>query len=121
MSRESKKRLGENIRKARVDAGLKQSELADRLGISQGVISNVETGVSTIDAPDLPRWAEALNKPIMYFYSGNTLSLEQQTSNVLDMFPPGRIEFVLQMLETLALMMWRDDATRRSYDIDTVE
>ena len=68
MTTPGKKQLGERIRRARLDANLKQSELADRLGITQGVISNVETGVSTIDVPDLTRWAEALEKPIMFFF-----------------------------------------------------
>ena len=74
MMDERKKRLGERIRKARRDANLTQGELADKLRVSQGVISNVETGVSTIDAPDLPVWAEVLNKPIMYFYGDEDLA-----------------------------------------------
>ena len=105
MSAEAKKKLGERIRRARHDVGLKQGELADRLGLSQGVISNVETGVSTIDAPDLPRWAEALNRPIMYFYQDDTQTLEQRTAAVLSMFPEDQMPFVIQMLENMALTM----------------
>lgn len=105
MGDEGKKRLGERIRRARHDANLKQGDLASRLGVSQGVISNVETGVSTIDVPDLPRWAEALNKPIMYFYIDDTMNMEDRAAAILSMFPEDRMNFVLQMLENLALTM----------------
>jgi transcriptional regulator with XRE-family HTH domain len=103
MADERKKRLGERIRKARRDANLTQGDLADKLGVSQGVISNVETGISTIDAPDLPRWADALNKPIMYFYLDEAIAPRERALAVLDMFPEHRLEFVLQMLENMAL------------------
>lgn len=105
MSSDAKKHLGDRIRRARHDAMLKQSELAERLGLSQGVISNVETGVSTIDAPDLPRWASALNKPILYFYLDDELNLEERATAILGMFPSDRLEFVMQMLENMALTM----------------
>lgn len=68
MNDERKKRLGERVRRARQEAQMTQGELAEILGVSQGVISNVETGVSTIDAPELPRWAIALKKPVVFFY-----------------------------------------------------
>ncbi len=105
MNSDLKKQLGERIRRARHDADLKQIELSERLGISQGVISNVETGVSTIDVPDLPRWAEALEKPIMYFYLDGTLDLQERAATILSMFPSDRLDFVMQMLENMALTM----------------
>jgi transcriptional regulator with XRE-family HTH domain len=105
MSSEGKKKLGERVRRARLDADMKQSDLAEKLGISLGVISNVETGVSTIDAPDLPRWAEALGKPIMFFYLGEDMPVHERATAILTMFPEDRIDFVLQMLETMAATM----------------
>src|SRR5690349_9245677 len=103
MGDEGKKRLGERVRKARRDTNLTQEELADKLGVTQGVISNVETGISTIDAPTLPIWAEALNKPIMYFYSDEEFDLHKRALTILNMFPEDRLEFVFQMLENMAL------------------
>jgi transcriptional regulator with XRE-family HTH domain len=105
MADEDKKRLGERIRKARRDANMTQGDLSERLGISQGVVSNVETGVSTIDAPDLPLWAEILNKPIMYFFVEEDLDPHERALAILNMFPDDRLEFVLQMLENMALTM----------------
>jgi transcriptional regulator with XRE-family HTH domain len=102
---EGKKKLGERIRKARRDINLTQEELADKLGISQGVISNVETGVSTIDVPNLPIWAAALNKPIMYFYIDEELNPQERALSILNLFPEDRLETILQMLENMALTM----------------
>ncbi|HLV34511.1 MAG TPA: helix-turn-helix transcriptional regulator [Spirillospora sp.] len=114
MGTDHKKRLAERIRRARREAEITQGELASRLGLSQGVISNVETGVSTIDAPDLPQWAAALGKPIMYFYLDDDLSLHERAAAILSMFPPERLAFVLQMLENLALTMREQNDTQRS-------
>lgn len=105
MSDVHKKRLGERIRKARRDVNMTQGELSERLGVSQGVVSNVETGVSTIDAPDLPLWAEILNKPIMYFFVEEDVDPHERALAILNMFPDDRLEFVLQMLENMALTM----------------
>lgn len=114
MGTDHKKRLAERIRRARREAEITQGELASRLGLSQGVISNVETGVSTIDAPDLPQWAAALGKPIMYFYLDDDLSLHERAAAILSMFPQERLVFVLQMLENLALTMREQNDTQRS-------
>ena len=114
MTDESKRRLAERIRRARRDADITQGELASRLGVSQGVISNVETGVSTIDAPDLPQWAAALGKPVMFFYLDDELSLHERAAAILSMFPEERLTFVLQMLENMALTMREQSGTERS-------
>lgn len=37
--------LGENIKKAREEKGMEQSELADMVGVSQPTISSYESGV----------------------------------------------------------------------------
>ena len=102
---DSKKRLGERIRRARLEITMKQGELAERLSLTQAVVSNVENGVSTIDVPDLPKWAEALGKPLMYFFTGEEMTAQQRALTVLGMVPEDRLEFVLQMIETMALTM----------------
>jgi transcriptional regulator with XRE-family HTH domain len=114
MTTPDKKQLGERIRRARLEANLKQSELADRLGITQGVISNVETGISTIDVPDLPRWAEALEKPIMYFFLDDIGDVRERTLAILTMFPEERLTMVLQMLQQLALSLQAEAARSKS-------
>ena len=105
---ESKKRLGERIRKARLELKMKQGVLSEQLGLTQAVVSNVENGVSTIDVPDLPKWAEALGKPLMYFFSGEEMQTQQRALTVLGMVPEDRMEFVLQMIENMALTMRKE-------------
>jgi transcriptional regulator with XRE-family HTH domain len=108
---QSKKRLGERIRQARLELKIKQGVLSKRLGLTQAVVSNVENGVSTIDVPDLPKWAEALSKPLMYFFSGEEMSGQQHALTVLGMVPEDRMEFVLQMVENMALTMRKENET----------
>jgi transcriptional regulator with XRE-family HTH domain len=107
----SKKRLGERIRKARLEIKMKQGVLAGNLGLTQAVVSNVENGISTIDVPDLPKWAEALGKPLMYFFSGEEMIVQQRALTVLGMVPEDRMEFVLQMVENMALTMRQENET----------
>lgn len=110
MENESKKRLGELIRRARHEADLKQVELAERLGVTQGVISNVETGVSTIDVPDLQKWANALNKPIMYFHSDEVDNLLEQAASALNDIAPEHRAFAVKVLKSLAKTLNEPDA-----------
>lgn len=102
---EAKKRLGLRLKCARLDMNLKQEELADLMGISQAVVSNIENGLTTIDVPNLPLWATALNKPIMYFYEDESADWQQRAMDILRMFPENQIEFVLHMLKSMALSM----------------
>ncbi|MCA9884922.1 MAG: helix-turn-helix domain-containing protein [Anaerolineae bacterium] len=102
---DAKKRFGERVRRARLDMGLKQEELAKILGTSQAVVSNVENGVSAISVSDLPRWADALNKPIMYFYDEHALDWQRRALDVLAMFPEDQLEVILKMLKYMALGM----------------
>ena len=102
---DAKKQLGLRVKRARLDMNLKQDELAAQMGISQAVVSNVENGLTTIDVPDLPRWANVLNKPIMYFYEDESADWQQRALDILRMFPENQIHFVLHMLRNMALSL----------------
>ena len=104
MKEEGNRKLGKRIKQARQEAGMSQKELARRVDRTQGVVSTVENGLSTIDAPDLPRWAAALGKPVMYFYLGEGLEdAQQRAAAALSLLSPDKLEVVLQMLEGMAL------------------
>ncbi len=100
---DGKKQFGERVRRARCDANLTQAMLAQRLGISQGVISNVETGVSAIDAPDVPEWAAALEKPILYFFLDVETELLEEAWTTVCLFPEAQRLTVLRVLQAVAL------------------
>lgn len=97
------------MRKARREAKLKQDELAELLETSQSAISNVENSLTGLDVTELPIWARALGKPIMYFYEDETQIWQQRALDILSMIPEDRLDFVLHMLKNMALTMHEVD------------
>ena len=65
--REFDRRLGERIRRARMEAGLSQEELAERVGSSQDAVSNYERGTRKISLDVLVAIAKSVNKPMNFF------------------------------------------------------
>lgn len=57
----------ERLRKARLEAGLTQVQVARKLGRPQSHISNIESGQQRIDVIELKRFAKMYNKDINYF------------------------------------------------------
>lgn len=61
------KRLQALLRQARVEGGLRQSDLAKRLGQPQSFISKYESGERRLDLPELRDVCEALGFPLKEF------------------------------------------------------
>jgi transcriptional regulator with XRE-family HTH domain len=61
------KNVIEKLKKARVDAGLKQSDIAKKLKKPQSYISKIERGERRIDITELKELAEIYKKDITYF------------------------------------------------------
>lgn len=57
----------ERLRKARLEAGLTQVEVAEKIGRPQSHISNVESGQQRVDVVELQRFAKMYGKDINYF------------------------------------------------------
>lgn len=57
------------LRQVRVDAGLRQQELADRLGLPQSVISKVETGERRLDLVETELFCKAVGISLVDFAS----------------------------------------------------
>ena len=62
--------LGERLKDLRVRAGLSQSELGERVGISFQQIQKYERGQSRISASLLFRLAEMFDVQVQHFYQG---------------------------------------------------
>lgn len=60
------KKIGLQIKKARLDAGLSQEDLAKHLNLTWEMISRYENGRSSA-VKHVPKLAEIMNKPISYF------------------------------------------------------
>ncbi len=57
----------ERLRKARLDAGLTQLQVAKKIGRPQSHISNIESGQQRVDVIELKRFAKLYRKSIGYF------------------------------------------------------
>lgn len=62
-------RMLARLRQARLDAGLTQVQVAERLGIRQTVVSKMELGERKIDPVELARFAAIYAQPIDFFLS----------------------------------------------------
>jgi len=57
----------EKLRKARLEAGLTQGQVAKKIRRPQSHISNIESGQQRVDVIELKRFAKLYNKSIDYF------------------------------------------------------
>ena len=55
------------LKKARIEAGLTQAEVAEKLGSSQSWVSKIELGELRVEAIWLNRLAKLYSKPVGYF------------------------------------------------------
>jgi transcriptional regulator with XRE-family HTH domain len=60
--------LGNQIQKARMEAGLSQEELSNFLQKRRATVSDIENGKGEVDASTLAILAHVLEKPLGYFY-----------------------------------------------------
>jgi len=64
---EEYKKVTENLKKARIEAILTQSEAAKKIGKPQSYISKVENGEQRIDVVELKTFAKIYGKKTIYF------------------------------------------------------
>ncbi|MFA5069743.1 MAG: helix-turn-helix transcriptional regulator [Patescibacteria group bacterium] len=64
---EEYKKLIQKLKKARIEAGLTQIQVANKLKEPQSYISKVEAGDQRVDIIELKRFAEIYKKQIYYF------------------------------------------------------
>ncbi len=57
----------EKLRKARIEAGLTQVQVAKKIGRPQSHISNIESGQQRVDIIELKRFAKLYGKEISHF------------------------------------------------------
>lgn len=57
----------QRLKKARLEAGLSQVQVANKIGRPQSHISNVENGQQRVDIVELKRFAKLYGKSVEYF------------------------------------------------------
>jgi transcriptional regulator with XRE-family HTH domain len=76
--------MGRRIRLRRVEIGLSQSELGEKLGVSFQQVQKYEKGVNRVGASRLQQIAEALGVDVTFFYGGNSKEREVESLLFLD-------------------------------------
>jgi transcriptional regulator with XRE-family HTH domain len=61
------RKIGQRIRKVRLEQGIKQKDLARKIGISQGALTNFELGRRKISLEWMLKISRALEVPVAYF------------------------------------------------------
>jgi transcriptional regulator with XRE-family HTH domain len=74
------KKIGQRIRKVRLEQGIKQKDLARRIGISQGALTNFELGRRKISLEWMLKIARALEVPVGYFMGAVETPMEDDSS-----------------------------------------
>ena len=57
----------ERLKTARIDVGLSQQDVADKLGKPQSYISKIESGERRLDVAEMKKFAQIYKKPSSYF------------------------------------------------------
>ena len=73
------KKIGQRIRKVRLEHGIKQKDLARKIGISQGALTNFELGRRKISLEWLLKISRALEVPVSYFMGAVEPSSDDDT------------------------------------------
>jgi transcriptional regulator with XRE-family HTH domain len=103
--------VGARVRFRRVELGLSQTALAERLGVTFQQVQKYERGTNRIGAGRLQVLARALDVPISYFFDTSDDPATVPTANALQLLSvPG----ALQLLRDYARL---DPAARRAIGV----
>ena len=64
---EDNNQIALRLKKARVEVGLRQIEVAEKLGKTQSYLSKIESGQRRFDVLQLKEFAKLYKKPLAYF------------------------------------------------------
>ena len=76
--------LGRRIRLRRVELGISQSELAEKLGVSFQQVQKYEKGMNRVGAARLQLVARTLDVPVTFFFDGDGKSREVDSLLFID-------------------------------------
>lgn len=79
--------IGRRIRLRRVELGMSQAELGDKLGVSFQQIQKREKGVNRTSGAQLQQTATALDVPVTFFYDGEVKPITDQERAEIEAIP----------------------------------
>lgn len=78
------KKIGIQIKKARAEAQITQSELGGKIGVTWEMVSRYENGKSS-PRKNLEKIAEVLGKPIQYFFGVEEVPIKDEIKRLTDL------------------------------------
>ncbi len=99
--------IAQKVREARLENGLTQQDIADKLGRTSAAISDLERGKIQITASDLFEISTLLNRPIEYFFglSSDDKDIQEVISIIRKMSPESRKNHLTNI--TMILKMFK--------------
>lgn len=94
LSDDIRREVGAQIRSARDDVGINQTELAEILGRRQAYVSELETGKTEPDVSMILQLSLALNKPAIYFIPDSYRNLTDKSNISTDDLDPYESELI---------------------------
>lgn len=79
------KLLGENVQRFRKEKNLTQVELAEKIGITQKHLSEIETGIKFPSAPIIEDLSKAFGKPVSALFGGTDINVYDMSNKVVDL------------------------------------
>ena len=80
----NQKEVGKRIRNMRIEAGIKQINLAEEMNISNDMLSRIENGKSTCAPDHLMYLCQRFGKTADYFYFGMEVENKKTKEEIID-------------------------------------
>lgn len=79
------KLFGENVQRFRKEANLTQVELAEKIGITQKHLSEIETGIKFPSASVIEDFAKFFRKPVSALFGGTDINVYDLSNKFVDL------------------------------------
>lgn len=79
------KLFGENVQRFRKEKNLTQVELAEKIGITQKHLSEIETGIKFPSASIIEELSKSFGKPVSALFGGTDINVYDMSNKVVDL------------------------------------
>ena len=96
--------IGQKMKRARISKNITQREFADKLGVSVGYISQLESGKKCFNIKRLKEVSKILEKPVSYFIDGADIDANKamidEIEGILYRMSKQKINVTMKMMNT---------------------